>query len=189
MTVAEWLKGEGAHHDLVEWASAHGDDWDALWRACPRGDWLLGIAARRGVDRRALVEAACACAALAFDHLPEAETRPQAAVEAARAWVAGADDEAARARASADVDAAIEGAPDPAVAAAATAALACLGAIDDPSEAATAAASAIHAAALDAVDCGLGSAVRYAQAETADRVRAVFPAPPSDQSDAVQSNG
>ena len=38
-----------------------------------------------------------------------------------------------------------------------------------------AAASAIHAAALDAVDCGLGSAVRYAQAETADRVRAHIP--------------
>ena len=96
-------------------------------------------------------------------------------MSAARAWIVGSDDAAARAEANARVDAAIEEAPDPAVAAAATAALAALGAIDDPSEAAMAAASAIHAAALDAVDCGLGSAVRYAQAETADRVRAHIP--------------
>lgn len=173
--IAQWLSEQGAHHDVVEWAAPHGDDWRAMWEACPRGDWLLGIAARRGVDPKRLVEAACACAELAFDQLPEGEDRPAEALRAARAWIAGSDDAAARAEANARVDAAIEEAPDPAVAAAATAALAALGAIDDPSEAAMAAASAIHAAALDAVDCGLGSAVRYAQAETADRVRAHIP--------------
>jgi len=140
--IAQWLSEQGAHHDVVEWAAPHGDDWRAMWEACPRGDWLLGIAARRGVDPKRLVEAACACAELAFDQLPEGEDRPAEAVSAARAWIVGSDDAAARAEANARVDAAIEEAPDPAVA---------------------------------AVDCGLGSAVRYAQAETADRVRAHIP--------------
>jgi len=52
---------------------------------------------------------------------------------------------------------------------------AAIAASDGSSIAPSAARAAVAAAALDAVDCGLGSAVRYAQAETADRVRAHIP--------------
>ena len=35
-----------------------------LWNACPRGDWLLWLAARIVPDRKQLVKCACACARL-----------------------------------------------------------------------------------------------------------------------------
>ena len=106
-----------------------------------------------------------------FDGIDELSADARALLDGAR----GADEPTAgdRARVKRALMATL--AAGGAAAAAATAALAALGAIDDPSEAAMAAASAIHAAALDAVDCGLGSAVRYAQAETADRVRSHIP--------------
>lgn len=50
-------------------------DYQAAWDACERGDWLLWLAGRLGVDRRLLVRAACACARLALQHEPGA--RPQ----------------------------------------------------------------------------------------------------------------
>lgn len=173
--VATWLEREGAHHDVVEWARAFGDDWEAAWTGCPRGDWLLGIAARRAIDRRAIVEAACACARLGLDHVPDDEGRPRAAIEAAEAWARGEDDPAARADARAAVAAAVDGAPDPAVAAAATAALAALCAVDDPAEAAAAPASVVQAAVLDVGDCAMMSAMSYAQRTCADRVREAIP--------------
>lgn len=59
------------------------------WRECPRGDWLLWLAARAGVDRRLVVEAACRCAEAVLGLVPEGEERPVRAIEAARAWIRG----------------------------------------------------------------------------------------------------
>ncbi len=65
---------------------------EAAWVACARGDWLLWVAARIGVDRKLLVLAACACArtALPFweQRYPE-DRRPHEAIEAAEAWARG----------------------------------------------------------------------------------------------------
>ncbi len=169
-TLAQWLEAHGAHHDVVEWARAYGDDWARAWNECPRGDWLLGLAARRGVDRAELVRAACECAELALEYVADDEARPREALDAARRWLSGAGDEGIQAAKRA-VEAAIDEAPDPAVAAAATAAFAALSSIDAPDEAATTAAAVVQAAVLDAGDCAMMSAMRYAQHECAERVR------------------
>jgi len=56
------------------------------WNACPRGDWMLWLAARVGVERPTLVKAAAACARLSFVYVKEGEIRPLKAIEAAEAW-------------------------------------------------------------------------------------------------------
>ena len=65
---------------------------EETYAACQRGDWLLWLAARAGVDRRALVLAACECAELALPiwerRYPE-DRRPQKALRIARAWARG----------------------------------------------------------------------------------------------------
>ncbi len=169
--VSAWLEQHGAHHDVVEWARPYGEEWERAWRECPRGDWLLGLAARIGMDRVEIVRAAQACAALGLDYVPDEEARPRAALDAIDRWLEGADDADARARACTAIEAAMEEAPDPAVNAAAMAVFAALRSIDSPDEAATAAAAVVQAAVLDAGDCAMMSALRYVQHACAERVR------------------
>ena len=59
------------------------------WDECPRGDWLLWIASRGGVDRKRVVLAACACARLALKFVKADENRPFKAIETAEAWTRG----------------------------------------------------------------------------------------------------
>jgi hypothetical protein len=61
----------------------------ALWRRCDRGDWLLWLAARAGVDRRLVVLAVCDCAETALVHASPGEDRPRFAIETARRWARG----------------------------------------------------------------------------------------------------
>jgi hypothetical protein len=175
LALSRWLEDSGAHRDVVEWAARYETDWERAWNECPRGDWLLAVAARQNVERAALVRAACACAELAAEYVPDDEPRPHAALDAAQRWLEGRDDPEARERASADVERAIDEAPDPAVAAAAAAAFAALRAIDSPEDAAMAAASVVQAAVCDAGHCAMTSAMSYAQSTCADRVREHVP--------------
>jgi len=169
--VWQWLEERGAHRDVVTWARPFGERWEEAWNTCPRGDWLLGIAARAGIERKLIVSAACACARFAFDYLPESETRPGAAVDAVERWLDGADEPELREAMQTSAEAAIDDAPDPSVAAAAMAGLACLRAIDTPEEAALVVTSAVQAALLDVGDCAMMSAVGYAQSTCADLTR------------------
>ncbi len=172
-SVAEWLSKAGAHHDVVSWAEAYGADFRRAWDSCPRGDWLLGIAARLGVERRLLVAAAAGAARTALDCVPEDERRPELAVAAAEAWARGegnADDLRAAAEAVAGASP-----PDPAVAAAAMAAHAAALSAMDPEAAPLAAVHAAEAALLGVPDCAMMSALRHAQATAADIVRQHVP--------------
>jgi len=170
--VWQWLAKAGAQADAVDWARPYGGDFRRLWSECPRGDWLLAIAARLGCERVVLLGAAAACARLALPHLPENETRPAEALDALEAFCAGEVDAAACQAHRAAVDAAVGEAPDPIVGAAASAVLAALDAFTEPDSAAATVAFASQAAVLDAADCAMESALRYTQAESADRVRA-----------------
>jgi hypothetical protein len=170
LTAAAWLEAEGAQHDLVSWAASFGDDWAGLWEACPRGDWLLAMAVRRGVPEGARVRAAVRCARLALDVLPDGETR---AADGLATVEGGAD---ARSAAIAALEEAGEAAPDPAVQAAFMAVEAALRSVDDPDSAVVAAASAIQATVLDTGECAMMTALTYAQRTSADRVREVIPA-------------
>ena len=83
-------------------------DWAAnmtareAWETCPRGDWLLWLAARLLIPRVPLLLAACACARPTL----VAEGHPVVAIETAEAWARGGpgaptlDDVRAAARAS-----------------------------------------------------------------------------------------
>lgn len=167
----QWLQQQGASNDVVEWARPFEADVARLWDACPRGDWLLALGVRLGGERTALVLAASRCARLAFASLPEDEARPEAALEVCEAWTRG---EAAAAACVAQRDvlnAALAEAVDPGSSAAVIAATAALEAIEQPDMAVNAAAFAVQAAVLDAGDCAMLEALRFAQHESAEAVR------------------
>jgi hypothetical protein len=63
--VARWLAGLGAHYDVVTFLERYGSSWAKAWAEMPRGDWMLGIAARIANDTAALVRAAASCARIA----------------------------------------------------------------------------------------------------------------------------
>lgn len=178
-TVAAWLAREGAQRDFVEWAGAFSGDVAALWQACPRGDWLLALAARLNAPSSTLVLAACGCAEGALEHLPPEQTAVAACLSTVRAWAEGSRsaltvEELERMRAL--LEAARDSASDPAQAEAALAAIAALETIGDPAFAASAAAFAAHATTVSAADCAMVEAMRFAQHQTAESVRAALPA-------------
>jgi hypothetical protein len=143
--------------EALEWLNARRSPYHA-WRACERGDWLLWIAARIGIDRRMLVLATCDCAELALVHVPEGETRPSEAIRVARAWVSGDESVSLEDVRSAFVAYAADAASAAAYAAASAAYAA------DAADAAYAA-SAASAAAYAASDA---ASAAYAAADAAD---------------------
>jgi hypothetical protein len=177
--VHAWLAREGAHNDFVAWAEAYGGDVVALWQACPRGDWLLALASRLRAPGRLLVLAACRCAEGALDHLPPEQAAVGECLEAIGAWAQGSAPplgveqlEAMRAQ----LEKARDEAVDAAHAEAALAALAALETLGDPAFAASAAAFAAQAMMVSAADCAMLEALRFAQHQSADTVRAALPA-------------
>jgi hypothetical protein len=67
--------------------AGHSDDLAAAWLTCQRGDWLLWFAAKRGVDRKIIVRAACECARLALHHAKSPTVL--ACIETSEAWTRG----------------------------------------------------------------------------------------------------
>jgi hypothetical protein len=173
LTVAAWLARLGAHHDVVAWAEPYGLDWEKAWAECPRGDWLLGLAARAAVDPSALVRAACACARLAREYVPDAEgaARIGAAIEEAEVWAGRRGPTAPLLAQAQALEAASERAADAASAAAFVSASAALRAAGERDAAASAASLAVEAAVLAAGECAMTSALGYMQRKTADAVR------------------
>jgi len=189
--------------DAREWAESNPDPRVA-WETCERGDWMLWIAARLGIDVRPL---AIEIARSVLHYLPAGERRPWEALEvaerylageatleelqvarrnAAAAYVAFAAAAAAAAFAAADAAAAaayvafaayavVAAAADVAAAAAAFAAAAAAAADADAYVAF--AAYAVVAAAYDGDDVAAAHAVARAQSllSTTEMVRAAIP--------------
>ena len=88
MTWQDNLVRLSACNDAVEWAQNY-ETFPAAWKACKRGDWMLWLAARSGVDRKVLVLAACACARTALKYVAKGEERPRVAIETAERWARG----------------------------------------------------------------------------------------------------
>lgn len=92
--IASILAELGACSEARQWAASLPDGTTPAqaWAACERGDWLLWLATKAGVDRRIVVCAACACARPALS-LWEArfprDQRPRVAIETAEAWSRG----------------------------------------------------------------------------------------------------
>ena len=60
---------------------------DAAWAACPRGDWMLWLAAQCGVDRVLLVRAAVGCARTALAYTTD--PRVAACLDTVEEWCDG----------------------------------------------------------------------------------------------------
>ncbi|MBS2017322.1 MAG: hypothetical protein JST00_30845 [Deltaproteobacteria bacterium] len=167
-----FLAQEGAQQDVVEGLRSIGSDWETLWKKAPRGDWLLGIAVRLGVDRTSLVRAAIGCARTAVDLFDGPEAR--ALLDVAERWARGeaTSDEVACAKQS--LEAAAARVNDPSADAAAQAALTvAMGIVDhDTDVLASSAAFAAQATLVSTMDCGLEMAMGWAHGKTADAVRA-----------------
>lgn len=88
ITPVSQLAEVGACFDAREWVrSSRVRSLESAWLKCERGDWLLWYAAKRGVDRRTAVLAACACARLALPHAKSDLAR--ICIETAEAWARG----------------------------------------------------------------------------------------------------
>ncbi len=87
MTFTEQLRDLDACAEAIKWVN--GRSLRKCWQVADRGDWMLWLAARVGVDRKTLVLAACDCAEPALKYVPKGEDRPRKAIETARAWCEG----------------------------------------------------------------------------------------------------
>lgn len=167
--LSDWLARAGAHNDVVVWARAYGADWARAFGECPRGDWMLAVAARLGAEPRSLVLAAAACARTALDAVPPGDTRVLAAIETAERWARG-DATAEECAAVASALEALE-TNDPGYAAAVASAAATAQAVGDPEAASLAASNAAQAALFGAGDCAMMALYSYAQRACAEAVR------------------
>lgn len=178
ITVASRLADHGAHRDLVAWCEPFGDDWSAAWSACPRGDWLLAIAAsQQDVDRSSLVLAACACARLALDASDHEEA--SRALTTCEAWARGEGELASLERAASALELAFERSVDPVEQTTLAAAISALSSRVQPREAPGAAGNAVQANVLATGDCAFEPVVRYVHAKSAELVRSLVSLPAS----------
>ena len=160
-----------ACREAREWADRK--TLSEIWEQCPRGDWMLWLARRAGVDKRTMTAAKADCAAT-IKHLMK-DPRSIKALETAQAYGRGeaTDDELADAADAADAAAAAAGAAGAAYAAADAAADAADAAAD--AAAAAAAASAAADAAYDAAaDADAYAARKQSQIRTAEIVRSII---------------
>ena len=84
-TIADRISHLSPCTEAVTWLGDQTDVADA-WNSCPRGDWLLWLAGRVGVERTVLVKSAAGCARLVLHLVPAGEDRPRLAIAAAEAW-------------------------------------------------------------------------------------------------------
>jgi hypothetical protein len=168
---ADRLREAGAHHDLVSWAESHPDPREA-WRVCPRGDWMLAIAARFGAPRDRLVAAAVACARLAIDSMEEHREAGEHALAVAEGFACGAVDAETAHAAGLELERIAEVAGSQAECAALLSAAFAGRAAAEPECAVQVVAFLVESAVHDAGDCALLQAASWAQRRSADVVRA-----------------
>ena len=155
-----------ACREAREWADRK--TLSEIWGQCPRGDWMLWLARRAGVDKRTMTAAKADCAAT-IKHLMK-DPRSIKALETAQAYGRGeaTDDELAAA-----ADAAYAAAAADAAYAAYDAAAAAAAAADDDAYAAAASAAA-YAAYDAAADADAYAARKQSQIRTAEIVRSII---------------
>ena len=87
MNAQEILRQHNACAAAVKWIGKRQPA--RAWAQCPRGDWMLWIAARVGVDRKLVVRATCDCVRTALKFVPKGEKRPLVAIQTAERWCRG----------------------------------------------------------------------------------------------------
>ncbi len=164
-----WLEANGAQRDVLDGLREHARDWREIWRDCPRGDWLLGIAVRLGVEHVALMRAAIGCAHTALDHYEGDEAAR--VLELAARWCEGSASAEQITIATRALEAATVEVHDPSADAASRSVQAVgLGAVDKELLV-SAAAFAAEATIVATMECGLELAMGWAHRAGADAVR------------------
>ncbi len=171
-TVSDWLRDNQAHHDLVTWARPYGVGFEQAFAECPRGDWLLGIAARGGLSHHGIGAASLEIARTVLPWFPESERRPAQALETLAAWLSGGTADACRTerRYFEQLEPS-----DMTIAAAVQAIASALAVVDEPDAAPVVAQNAAHAAMLGVSDCAMMAAVAHEHAQSAAAVRRHIP--------------
>ena len=82
---ASLCTGMGACDEAANWTAKQPTP-RAAWEKCVRGDWMIWLAVRAGVDRRLWARAACACARQSLRFVQQGEDRPRLAIEARERW-------------------------------------------------------------------------------------------------------
>ncbi len=167
-----WLESHGAQRDVLDGVRPFASDWETLWLSCPRGDWLLGIAVRLGVDHVLLVRAAIASARTALEYTDD--DGAASVLDVASRWTTGDASEAQVKDAASRLEAASARASSPAAEAAARAAVAAATSTLDREAVPLAAAFAAEATIVATMDCGLAMAMAWAHRTCADAVRATI---------------
>ena len=176
--LADLLRDLRACRDARDWAAPYATVEEA-WAVCPRGDWMLWLAGKMGVDRKLIVLAACACARLALPHVRASDTRPVVVIETAERWARGedgvtlADVRAAAAHAAASAFDATDAAAHTAAYAAAYAYATAAAAADAYATAAAAYAATAAAYAADAADAAAARAETLKRCADSVRTHAV----------------
>lgn len=168
MKPIDWLRSAGAQGDVVDGLARY-DDWRTLYEQCPRGDWLLGIAERIGVDHDALVRAAIGCARVA-----DGDAAATHMLDVATRWTEGRATETEIREALRALEEAASRAFDPSREAAARAALAVGLGIADRDVLTGAPAAAAESVIVASMDCGLELAMRWAHDKCVTAVRAAI---------------
>lgn len=173
-----WLRASGAQADVVDGLARIAHDWPTLWKACPRGDWLLGIAVKLGVDHASAVRAAIECARVSADLVAGVPRIAQAfaqTLEAAQRFANGADNVDEVRRITKELEQAMATAPDPVTDAAARSALAVGLGVVEKDALASAPSAAAEAQMMSSIDCGYEMAMRWAHDKCATAVRTAIP--------------
>lgn len=164
-----WLSAHEAQRDVL-YGLARFATWEALWTECPRGDWLLGIAERIGVEHMHLVKAAALCARVA-----DPNEKAIHLLDRVDAWLAGTATAEDIARDTHALDTALSTAPDPASEASMRAAVAVGMGVADRRVLPSAPAAAVESIMMASIDCGFELAMRWAHDKTATAVRQALP--------------
>ena len=174
----EWLRASGAQGDVIDGLTRYAKDWPTLWNACPRGDWLLSIALKLGVDHALAVHAAIGCARVASDLASADPAIAQAfaqVLDAAERWTRAEETKEIVADKTRALEAASARASDPSIEAAARAGIAVGMGITDREVLTAAPAAAAEAQMMASMDCGFEMAMRWAHDKCASAVRAAIP--------------
>ena len=98
-----WLQTNEACDPSIQWVEEHNiQSLEEAWNACERGDWLLWMATKLGIDERKLALCAALCAHIVVQHMEDARSRD--AVRVAFLWGRGkaTDEELMAAREAAE---------------------------------------------------------------------------------------
>jgi hypothetical protein len=89
MKLEEKLVQLSVSNKIINWMISN-ETFNEAWAKCDKGDWMLFIAARASnaeENHKRIVTAACRCARMVLQYIPDNDRRPLIAVETIEKWL------------------------------------------------------------------------------------------------------